>query len=74
MKDSFDYFDKHPDSAKKRGMTQEEYEEYRMEVIMRNGNNGEHYDEMYAEHMKLRRMDKDLRNEFWDDGEYDDIE
>ena len=45
MKDSFDYFDKHPDAAKRRGMTKEEYEEYRMQVIMRNGNNGDHYDE-----------------------------
>ena len=45
MKDSFDYFDKHPDAAKRRGMTKEQYEEYRMQVIMRNGNNGDHYDE-----------------------------
>lgn len=74
MKDAFDYFDKHPDSAKKRNMTEEEYEEYRMEVIMRNGNSGEHYDEMYFEHMHLRKIDKDLRTEPWDDGEHEDIE
>ena len=75
MKNSFDYFDEHPSSAKRNvEMTKEEYEEYRMWVIMRNGNSGEHYDQLDLKDSQIHKLDTNFRAEPWDDGEYDETQ
>jgi hypothetical protein len=75
MKNSFDYFDEHPSSANRNvEMTKEEYEEYRMWVIMRNGNSGEHYDQLDLKDSQIRKLDTNFRAEPWDDGEYDETQ